>query len=227
MRRSTLQGARRRRCGPSAIISFTGTSPVPTRRPPPASFPRLSTFRTLTVCCKDTRRFWQKPVGLRVRSPCTDTCWDLGKPRAHTTPALSLWEDETCGCGSLLQQQHAPAGRRRKEMPGGAMARGDKRRFVSCNKHVSVLEESRNPIVRFALRIIAPALLLLYVWAIANTAMAHIKCERSLKIQILSQQRSNGNWVKNVYYFSSYLYSFTARLTICWKSLRHIALFTI
>lgn len=69
------------------------------------------------------------------------------------------------------------------------MARGDKQRFVSCNKHVSVLEESRNPIVRFAPRIISPALLPLYICVSTNTAaMVHIKCEYSLKVRILAWQ---------------------------------------
>lgn len=82
------------------------------------------------------------------------------------------------------------------------MARGDKQRFVSCNKHVSVLEESRNPIVRFAPRIIAPALLPRYICAMANTAMVHIKCERSLKIQILSQQEIEWYFIqKSVLFF--------------------------
>lgn len=97
------------------------------------------------------------------------------------------WKGSTLPLPLRLLQQHAPAGKGRGDTPGGAMARGDKQRFVSCNKHVSVLEESRNPIVRFAPRIIAPALLPLYVCAIANVAMVRRKCERSF-CQILLQQ---------------------------------------
>lgn len=228
MRRSALQGAKHRRCGPPAIISFTETVSC---SDPPATSTFISVLVNFPTSSPSAARTHITVLVKVNKHTCEiSSQWHLLKlPKHDPWPQLMRGWDARLWIGwgwrwPVLLHQRA---RGRKIRQEGPRRRGDKQRFVSCNKHVSVLEESRDPIVRFAPRIIAPA----FITALCLCDRKRGSGAHEMWAQFLSDSvacsRFKATWVKNVYYFSSYLYSFTMRLTVRWLSLRHIALFII